>query len=101
MRVVASAFGDGVDNAAGGAPELGRVDAGVDLELLDYVLRCGVAFTRTAAFFGVVCLVVVRAVHFYVVQNGADGAEGDQAVSGRIQRCSRRQQYQVRPAAAV
>ena len=39
MQGVGAALGDGVDDAAGGAPELRRINAGVDLELLDHVLR--------------------------------------------------------------
>src|SRR6201999_2723478 len=48
-HAVVARLGDGVADAAGGAPELGRVAGGDDLELLDRLLRDGEREVRALA----------------------------------------------------
>jgi len=97
MDFIRAALGDGVDDAAGGAPVFRSVIGSVDLEFLDGSLGAGIACASPSAFFGEERLVVVRAIDRIVVEQRALTANTEQAETVAVVHDCGRQQREIRP----
>src|ERR1035437_2372738 len=101
VELVGAALGDRGDDAAGGAPVLSRVDAGVDGKLADSAAGGGIGFTGAPAFLSKEGLIVVGAIDLDVVEQCADAADADETVAVGINCYARSGEGKSRPAAVV
>src|SRR5258708_813358 len=100
MDLVAAAFGDGIDHAAGGTPVLGGIVGSIDLEFLDGGFAGGIADASAAALFTEERLIVVSAVDRIVVQQPGNAAEAHETETA-IGDCTGGAQREGGPAAAI
>src|SRR5215510_5540894 len=100
MKLVRSALGYRVGDAARGTAILCRVVRGIYLKLTNRALTDYIVDPSTSAFFGEEGLVVVAAIHGVVVQQSGDAAETNQT-KVRVGNGARREQRKIRPALAI
>ena len=101
VKGVGAALGNGVDDAAGRAAVLGGVVGGIDLKFLDGGFGAGIAGAGSAAFLREESLVIVGAIHGVVVEQHAHAAEADEDEAASVVHDGGREQYEIRPAAAI
>jgi hypothetical protein len=104
VELVGARLGDHVDDAAAGAADLGLIAVGVDLELLNGILREAVRIASGSGAAGGLAeeyVVAVGSVHQQRVRRAALAAEGEVAGARGVAHNARREHGEVQKVAAV
>src|SRR5579885_2884179 len=99
VEVIRAGLGDHVDDAAAGAPDLGRIVIGIDLELLDGVFAEAVRIAAGAGASSGLSkedVIGVGAIHQKAVGRAALAAEGEVAGARGIAHDARRQYREIK-----